>query len=57
MDPDSASLLQEAGYSHALLVTQLGCDVEVSGPPREVGGEALAETMLLVTQAGLVKLR
>ena len=57
MDPDFASLLQEAGYPHALLVTQLGCDVEVSGPPREVGGEALAETKLLVTQAGLVKLR
>ena len=57
VDPDFASLLQKADYPRALLVTQLRCDVEVSGPPREVGGEALAETELLVTQTGLVKLR
>ena len=57
MYPDSAALLKEACYPHNLLLVQLRRDVKVSGPPREVGGEALAQPILLVTQARLVNLR
>ena len=57
MYPDSASLLQEACYPDTLLLVQLRRDVEVSGPPGEVGGEALAQSIFLVTQTRLVKLK
>ena len=57
MYPHSAALIQQACYPHNLLLVQLRRDVEVSGPPGEVGGEALAQSILLVTQARLVKLK
>ena len=57
MYPHSAALIQQACYPHNLLLVKLRCDVEVSGPPREVRGEALAQSILLITQTRLFKLR
>ena len=56
MNPNLPPLFQQSVYSPALLVTQLGRDVKVSGSPGEVGRKALAETKFLVTEAGMVNL-